>query len=83
MNFFGSKLPRNAILTMRNPSDPMLETVLAMYTSMPWIIDITAISVVVARMIPSRVRKLRNLLERSESAAMDATSRNEAVWATS
>ena len=38
---------------------------------MPWIIDITAISVVVARMMPSRVRKLRSLLERSESAATD------------
>ncbi len=53
-----------AIRTMRKPSEPMLDMVLAMYTSMPWIIDITAISVVVARMIPSSVRKLRSLLPR-------------------
>ena len=80
--FLRVEIPRNAILTMRKPSDPMLETVLAMYTSMPWIMDITAISVVVARMMPSRVRKLRSLLERSESAATAAASRNDAVWAT-
>ena len=34
-NFLGSKLPTKAILTMRKPSEPMLETVSAMYTSMP------------------------------------------------
>lgn len=49
---------------------------------MPWITDITAIRVVVARMIPSNVRKLRSLLERNESAATDAASRMDAVWAT-
>ena len=50
-----------------------------MYTSMPWIMAITAISVVVARMIPSSVRKLRSFLERSESAAIAAASANDAV----
>jgi hypothetical protein len=41
--------------------------------------DITAISVVVARIIPSSVRKLRSLLERSESNATNADSRKDAV----
>ena len=49
-----------------------------MYTSMPWITDITAISVVVERIIPSSVRKLRSLLERSESNATDAASKKDA-----
>src|SRR5208337_4249974 len=40
---------------------------------------ITAINVVVARMMPSSVRKLRSLLERRESAAIAAASRNDAV----
>src|ERR1700686_2183579 len=48
---------------------------------MPWIMDMTAIKVVVARMMPSSVRKLRSLLERSESAATAAASRKDAVWA--
>src|SRR5216684_102378 len=43
--------------------------------------DMTAISVVVARMIPNRVRKLRCLLDCSESAATAAASRKDAVWA--
>jgi len=38
----------------------------------------TAISVVVARMIPSRVRKLRSLLPRSDPAATDTASAIEA-----
>src|ERR1700688_744604 len=48
---------------------------------MPWIMDMTAIKVVVARMMPSSVRKLRSLLERRESAATAAASRKDAVWA--
>ena len=48
---------------------------------MPWIMDMTAIKVAVARMMPSRVRKLRSLLERNESAATAAASRKDAVWA--
>ena len=45
---------------------------------MPEITDITAISVVVARMIPSRVRKLRSLLPRSEWTAPVTASQNDA-----
>jgi len=56
----------------------MVDAVLAMNTSMPWITDITAIKVVVERMMPSSVRKLRILLPRSESMATEAASRNEA-----
>src|SRR5215472_15866123 len=48
---------------------------------MPWIMDMTAIRVVVARMMPSSVRKLRNLLDCSESAATAAASRKDAFWA--
>ena len=62
----------------RNPSLPMEEAVSAMYTSMPWITAITAISVVVERIIPSSVRKLRSLLERSESKATEAASKKDA-----
>ena len=40
--------------------------------------DITAISVVVARMIPSSVRKLRSLLPRSEASATLAASCKDA-----
>ena len=40
--------------------------------------DITAMRVVVARMIPRRVRKLRSLLERSELMATAADSKNDA-----
>ena len=49
---------------------------------MPLMIDITAIRVVVARMIPSRVRKLRSLLTRNDSAATRADSANEAFCLT-
>ena len=56
----------------------MLETFCAIYTSMPEITDITAISVVVARMIPSSVRKLRSLLPRSEWRAPFTASQNDA-----
>src|SRR5271169_2407464 len=45
---------------------------------MPEITDITAISVVVARMIPSSVRKLRSLLPRSEWRAPFTASQNDA-----
>jgi hypothetical protein len=40
--------------------------------------DITAMSVVVARIIPSSVRKLRSLLPRSELSATAAASKSEA-----
>jgi hypothetical protein len=56
----------------------MEEAVLAIYTSMPWMTDITAISVVVEMIMPNRVRKLRSLLERSESKATEAASKNDA-----
>ena len=45
-----------------------------MYMFMPLMIAMTAISVVVARMIPSSVRKLRSLLLRSEDSAIRADS---------
>src|ERR1035441_6142933 len=47
--------------TMRNPSAPMFDTLSEMYRFIPWISAVTAISVVVARMMPSSVRKLRSL----------------------
>jgi hypothetical protein len=40
--------------------------------------DITAIRVVVARMIPSRVKKLRSLLARRELSATAAASASDA-----
>ena len=70
------------IMTMRctlKPSAPMLDTFCATYTFMPSITDMTAIRVVVARMIPSSVRKLRNLLPRKESAAPVTASPKEAL----
>ena len=45
---------------------------------MPEITLITAISVVVARIIPSSVRKLRSLLPRSEWSAPFTASQNDA-----
>ena len=45
---------------------------------MPWITAITAINVVVERMMPSNVRKLRILLERRESKATEAASKKDA-----
>src|SRR6185295_13694724 len=45
---------------------------------MPEITDITAIRVVVARMIPSSVRKLRSLLPRSAWRALFTASQNDA-----
>ena len=64
--------------TTRKPSEPMLETFSAMYRFIPWIRAVTAISVVVARMIPSSVRKLRSLFLRSESTAIRVASQNDA-----
>src|SRR5262245_44109991 len=46
---------------------------------MPWIKAVTPMSVVVARMIPSSVRKLRSLFFRSESRAMRVASQNALV----
>ena len=74
----GSRGPTKATRSTRNPSLPMVEAVVAMKTSIPWITAMTAISVVVDRMIPSSVRKLRSLLDRSESSATEAASRKEA-----
>src|ERR1017187_9205132 len=45
---------------------------------MPEITDITRIRVVVARMMPSRVRKLRSLLPRSDWTAATTASQNDA-----
>ena len=45
---------------------------------MPEITDITAIRVVVARIMPSSVRKLRSLLARNDCAAPVTASQNEA-----
>src|SRR5579862_9516266 len=46
---------------------------------MPWIRAVTAISVVVARMMPSKVRKLRSLFLRNESSAIRVASQKEAL----
>src|SRR6185312_8864701 len=46
---------------------------------MPRISAVTAINVVVARMMPSSVRKLRNLFLRSESSAMRVASQKDAL----
>src|SRR5579863_1104430 len=46
---------------------------------MPLITDMTAIRVVVARIMPSSVRKLRSLLESSEAAAPRTASQNDAL----
>jgi hypothetical protein len=40
--------------------------------------ELTAMSVVVDRMMPSRVRKLRSLLDRKESNATEAASKKDA-----
>jgi hypothetical protein len=44
---------------------------------MPWMSAVTAIRVVVARMIPSSVRKLRSLFLRRESTAMRVDSQKD------
>src|SRR5579884_1830171 len=46
---------------------------------MPWISAVTEINVVVARMMPSRVRKLRSLFLFKESMAIRPASQNEAL----
>src|ERR1700730_10223071 len=46
---------------------------------MPLITAMTAIKVVVARMIPRSVRKLRSLLDRSEAAAPSTASQKDAL----
>src|SRR6476646_7007975 len=46
---------------------------------MPLITAITAIKVLVARMMPSSVRKLRSLLDRSEAAAPRTASQKDAL----
>ena len=68
----------NAKRTTRNPSVPMVEALVATTTSIPWITDITEIRVVVERIMPNSVRKLRSLLPRSESSATLAASKKEA-----
>ena len=56
----------------------MVEALVATTASIPWITAMTEISVVVDRIIPSSVRKLRSLLPRSESSATLAASKKEA-----
>src|SRR5580658_8198466 len=74
--------------TIRNPSAPMFDTLSEMYTFIPWMSAVTAISVVVARMMPSSVRKLRSLFLCSELKAIrvdsqkEALGRNFRVWLT-
>lgn len=46
---------------------------------MPWMRDMTAMRVEVARMMPSKVRKLRNLFARSEPVAARAASKKDAL----
>ena len=79
MNFLGSHTPIIMMRRTLKPSAPMLDTFCATYTFMPSITDMTAISVVVARIIPSSVRKLRSLLPRRESAAPLIASPKEAL----
>src|SRR5260370_16255633 len=78
MNFLGSHGANHAMRTTRKPSEPMLETFSAIYRFIPWIKAVTAISVVVARIMPSSVRKLRSLFLRSESTAILVASQNDA-----
>ena len=66
--------------TTRKPSAPMSETVSAINMSMPWITLITAINVVVARITPNSVKKLRSLLPRRESSAKLADSQKDAFF---
>src|ERR1039458_6838102 len=76
--FLGS----HCIMTMRAmvyPSAPRSVTFWATTTSMPEMTDITEIRVVVARMIPRSVRKLRSLADRSDCAAPFTASQNEAL----
>ena len=79
MNFLGSHTPIIMMRRTLKPSAPMLDTFCATYTFMPSITDMTAISVVVARIIPSSVRKLRSLLPRRDSAAPLTASPKEAL----
>ena len=66
----------------------MFDTLSEMYTFIPWMSAVTAISVVVARMMPSSVRKLRSLFLCNELKAMrvasqkDALGRNLRLWLT-
>src|SRR5471030_2178044 len=57
----------------------MPETLSAMTRSMPEITDITAMSVVVARMMPRMVMKLLSLLERRDWTAPFTASQNDAL----
>jgi len=56
----------------------MVDALVATTTSIPWMTDMTQIRVVVDRIMPSSVRKLRSLLPRSESIATIAASKNDA-----
>src|ERR1700732_2063942 len=57
----------------------MLETLSAMTRSIPEITDMTAISVVVARMMPRRGRKLLSLLPRRDWTAPFTARQNDAL----
>ena len=74
----GSQLPDEREAQHPEPVRSHGGGAVATKTSIPWITDITAISVVVDRMMPSSVRKLRSLLARSESKATVAASKKEA-----
>src|ERR1035437_8248257 len=77
-NFLGS----HCIMTMRAmvyPLAPRSVTFWATTTSMPEMTDITEIRVVVARMMPNSVRKLRSLAHRSDWEAHFTASQNDAL----
>src|ERR1039457_1827596 len=77
-NFLGS----HCIIMMRAtvyPLAPRSVTFWATTTSMPEMTDITEIRVVVARMMPNSVRKLRSLADRSDWAAPFTASQNDAL----
>ena len=80
-NFLGSRRPTKAMRSTRNPSLPMVDAVLAMYTSMPWITDITAISVVVERIMPEQRQKAAQLA-RPQRIERDRSGFKEDAWST-
>jgi hypothetical protein len=57
----------------------MLDTLSAIYRFMPWISAVTAMRVVVARIMPRSVRKLRSLFFWRELKAMRVDSQKEAL----
>src|ERR1017187_6957509 len=76
-NFLGSLWVMKMRVTVY-PLAPMLLMFSAITRFIPEITDITAMSVVVARMIPSSVKKLHSLLECSDWTAPVTASQNDA-----